>query len=82
MYEHVILKYVGGGEGFSTVLADIGSFVSVRPLVLHPRTVVRKAASTVLAGKRTLSRVLAHVALQLGTGAESITTDAVQSGHI
>lgn len=79
MNEHVILEYIGGGKGLSTVLAYVGSFVGMCPFVLHSRAVVRKAAATVLASKRTFSGVLAHVAFKFGTGAKPISTDAVEN---
>lgn len=79
MNEHVILEYIGGGKGLSTVLAYVGSFVRMRPFVLHSRAVVRKAAATVLASKRTFSGVLPHVTFKFGTGAKPIATDAADN---
>jgi len=64
MYKHVIFKNIGGGKRLSTALAYIGAFISVCPLVLHPRAVVREAALTILTGKWTLASVSAHMPLQ------------------
>jgi len=62
MYQHVVLEDVAGGEGLAAGAADVGALVGVGALVLHPRGVVGEASSAILAGKRTLPSVLAHVA--------------------
>lgn len=78
MNEHVILEYIGGGKRLSTVLTDVGSFIGMRPFVLHSRAVVCEAAAAVLAGKGTFSGVFAHVTFQFRTGAKPIATDAAE----